>query len=544
MVTVVFGLVFCSASNLRPAHLAAVSFQPSDSVVGLAQMLNLIAESRARHAASSSGDARQVRPRVDPASTAAVRNESAVGVLLRRAAGITQVTVGVPQLERALQQDGALQPSDFLGISPYEAQEIWTPFRDVPLSFVEAFVGLCKNVTPDSVGNDVPLSAVPPPRNVQPQAQAVAPLVRADAPAPLRREAAAARAALRLCAAARASGQVPLPDVLADAILALAKADVDLFTMPPRPPRQELVHSHSGGGLEAMAEQATWLEFCGWRASARGYSSAVRLYGRVAALSAARAWPPTPSVLDIYVGIFRSAATLSRYLSHLRTVLLWLRCPLGPLADTARVVRGAEKAGRALRRPRVRATAAQTKALAKWCTTFGFEDVGASWVVARHFCLRYGEVLQIGLAAAPVSISIGSGGRKEAVITYMRRKCYAEPVQVARRCVCQLQGKALCGVCVLVSRHSQHEGALFPGVTYSESLATLKVAAQACGIADAASWGTHAFRRGWATECLQANGPTALFYSGGWRGLTAFAYASARARGDLAAAEFLVDHAE
>ena len=125
-----------------------------------------------------------------------------------------------------------------------------------------------------------------------------------------------------------------------------------------------------------MAEQATWLEFCGWRASARGYSSAVRLYGRVAALSAARAWPPTLSVLDIYVGIFRSAATLSRYLSHLRTVLLWLRCPLCPLADAARVVRGAEKAGRALRRPRVRATAAQTKALAKCCATFGFEDVG------------------------------------------------------------------------------------------------------------------------------------------------------------------------
>eukprot|EP00959_Pyramimonas_sp_CCMP1952_P374478 7842473-Pyramimonas_sp.AAC.1 len=62
-----------------------------------------------------------------------------------------------------------------------------------------------------------------------------------------------------------------------------------------------------------MAEQAVWLEFCGWKASARGYSSAVRLYGRVALLCAVAAWPPTHAIIDVYVGLFRSAATLARY---------------------------------------------------------------------------------------------------------------------------------------------------------------------------------------------------------------------------------------
>ena len=55
-------------------------------------------------------------------------------------------------------------------------------------------------------------------------------------------------------------------------------------------------------------------------------------------------------------------------------------------------------------------------------------------------------------------------------------------------------------------------------------------------------WGTHAFRRGWADEALRAGGPTALFYSGGWRGVAAFGYVAAQSRGAIAAAEWLVDH--
>ena len=390
-------------------------------------MLNFIQQSRAR-AADASSALRDVRPRVTAGAAGAALSE--VGHLLQRAGGIAQVNLPFSLIERNLEVEGGVYPSDFLGTTPDEARELWSSLSQAPLPFVEAFLKLCSN---HSVRKVEPLGrprAEPGDEAASqgPQAQqATAP---SPGPASTARGSPAAgaategRAALRLCAAARAAGQVPAPDVLADAILVLAKAGEDMFTRPVRLPAQEV--SLRGPGridVEAMAEQAVWLEFCGWKASARGYSSAVRLYGRMASHCASAPWPPTPALVDAYVTLFRSAGTLARYISHLRTVLLWLRCPLGPLADTARVVRGAEKAGRAFRRPRVRATASETRALAKWCSRFGFADVGASWVVARHFCLRYGEVLQIGSSAAPVSIVAGEGARKEVVITYVHRKC-------------------------------------------------------------------------------------------------------------------------
>ena len=104
-----------------------------------------------------------------------------------------------------------------------------------------------------------------------------------------------------------------------------------------------------------------------------------------------------------------------------------------------------------------------------------------------------------------------------------------------------MHGPLLCGVCALLPAIQAKEPP-FQQISYAESLASLKLAAAACGLRSPHAWGTHAFRRGWASDALKAGGPTALFYSGGWRGLTAFAYASARARGALQAAEFLVEH--
>ena len=87
-------------------------------------------------------------------------------------------------------------------------------------------------------------------------------------------------------------------------------------------------------------------------------------------------------------------------------------------------------------------------------------------------------------------------------------------------------------------------GLLFPDLTYTQGLAFLKVAAQALAFPNTQSWSTHAFRRGWAQEALQAGGPTALFYNSGWRGVAAFAYTSAKARGALAAAEWLIEFSD
>ena len=84
----------------------------------------------------------------------------------------------------------------------------------------------------------------------------------------------------------------------------------------------------------------------------------------------------------------------------------------------------------------------------------------------------------------------------------------------------------------------------FAHISYSEALAFLKAAATALGFPEARHWGTHAFRRGFANDALRAGGPSALFWSGGWRGLAAFGYATARSRGEVAAAEWLASYSD
>ena len=72
----------------------------------------------------------------------------------------------------------------------------------------------------------------------------------------------------------------------------------------------------------------------------------------------------------------------------------------------------------------------------------------------------------------------------------------------------------------------------------------LKACASVASLPKPASWGTHAFRRGWADDVLKVGGPGALFFSGGWRGVAAFGYAQARTRNAMLAAEFCVDHSD
>ena len=75
-------------------------------------------------------------------------------------------------------------------------------------------------------------------------------------------------------------------------------------------------------------------------------------------------------------------------------------------------------------------------------------------------------------------------------------------------------------------------------------LALVKAAASIIGINEPMAWGTHVFRRGWADEALQAGGPSALFFSGGWKGVAAFGYVQAKSKGALQAAEWLVEFSD
>ena len=133
-------------------------------------------------------------------------------------------------------------------------------------------------------------------------------------------------------------------------------------------------------------------------------------------------------------------------------------------------------------------------------------------------------------------------GRDTVTYILADRKMQLEPVEVVRSCICQLQGKRLCGVCVVKRRWN--DGPLFPDITYREALAFLKLSATHLGLEHGASWGTHAFRRGWANEALQEGGPKALYYSGGWKGVAALGYADDQSRGALAAAEWVIDFSD
>jgi len=247
-------------------------------------------------------------------------------------------------------------------------------------------------------------------------------------------------------------------------------------------------------------------------------------------------------VLNTFVGLFRNGNTLQRYLSHVRSVLCLLHAPLGAIEDTQRLSRGAMKVTKdEFRREKIRATAEETRRIRRWCSEAGYPLLASSWAIARQFCLRYSELLHLGTSA--VSFVFSGEGRKTRAIRFTRRKAYNEPCETTRRCICHLQGRLLCGVCALSSL-GEEAPAPFAGVQYADALAVLKLAAAALQLRSAAAWGTHAFRRGFADEALQQGGPAALFFSGGWKGVAAFGYASAQTRGAVAAAEWLVDHSD
>ena len=131
-------------------------------------------------------------------------------------------------------------------------------------------------------------------------------------------------------------------------------------------------------------------------------------------------------------------------------------------------------------------------------------------------------------------------GEKRAGILFAARKHNRDPEEIWRKCVCVAQGKRLCGVCVLHRRWRRAGEALFPEVVYDDTLAFVKLGAAALRFPRAAQWGTHAFRRGRADEVLRTQGPAALMTLGGWRGVAAFAYASARTRSEVVAAEEMI----
>ena len=141
-------------------------------------------------------------------------------------------------------------------------------------------------------------------------------------------------------------------------------------------------------------------------------------------------------------------------MSHIRSVLHWMRAPLGVMEDTECLIRGSIKLTMpSVRRYKARASAQDTRLLIAYARR-DLErcDVADSWAIARQFCLRYGKELvplEWEGSHSQVLCSTAADGRAEVSITLFQRKLQQQPVEIVRRCICTLQGRALCGVCAL-----------------------------------------------------------------------------------------------
>ena len=308
----------------------------------------------------------------------------------------------VAALIAALAATGFQSPCDLDGLAVTEAQSIIPPLKACALGFVEKLLEHCHNFTrrQRSREADVPRESY---RKQEGQVETAPPKAGGCAASPAADARARAGAlALQLLCSARGAQIIPAPRDLAAAITALGRLDAFPGSVATDRPMVEAKRARLTGASSAEYEQhAMWVEFAGWRKSAPQYASAVRLWGEAAAAAGRECWPPPPAVLHVFIRFFRNGSSLQRYVSHIRSVCRWLQIPLGALEDTERLMRGAEKLTPAsARRAKVRATGVETRRLHEWTKAAGYPVLVESWVVARHFCFRYGRTYGDGVAGS------------------------------------------------------------------------------------------------------------------------------------------------
>ena len=155
-----------------------------------------------------------------------------------------------------------------------------------------------------------------------------------------------------------------------------------------------------------------------WRVIVAQYASAIQLWSRAAELCGLDPWPPSRGVLDAYAFFFKHGPSLSRYLSHIRSALRLLEAPVGVLAETTKIICGAMIYAKGVRfKPR--ADAEQTSTLMNCARKdFGRSDIADNWLVARHFCLRYGaEVVPMQTAGNHSAVHVAEEKEALPVVT-------------------------------------------------------------------------------------------------------------------------------
>ena len=509
-------------------------------------MLEFLAAKRSTAGASGSSASAEAVP-----SHSAPRDEQLASTPLSGPGWLGDVMLRVPEaacptdlagLRRQLEHGGATGRADFAGLQLDELRVVWpclAGLSDIFLAELARPQGTstrtARRSTEQAAGGGAEVPA---------------------GPLPCRRDANTRRAVCALASLAAARTQ-PLeldPTKLAELIVSLAKVPPESVHaelqrrrgIPEGAPWERAASWNIKDAISGQAEaqcELVWREFQSWQKSALKYVSPVRLWGAMAVKMQCAPWPPSDCVLGAFAVAVQHGPTLMKYCSQIRSVLRLVRIPLGSLDDTSLLARGAAKSAKQSRFC-PRASAKQTRALANHFRRLGDPEVADSFVVARHFCLRYGSELvplhSNNSHSKVVFRQIGS--RWEATVHLHHRKMYRQSVEVIRRCICELQTPDLCGVCAL--RRQPEEGRKFPSITYSSALAILKTGCLALNFERAAEWGTHAFRRGWADEVLAQGGVPAMFHTGGWRGLAAFGYASARTRAAIQAAEWIIEYSD
>jgi len=457
---------------------------------------------------------------------------------------------------------GATHYEDFAGLSPSEAVVVWTPLASLSPEFLNHLWAVLSIMTKTPHPLSLPS---PTPPNL---AHRVLPFAGTSCTHAVKRgrssEAGDTVVAQFLCSMqllreARRLRVPPLPRLFAGCLRTLSRLPENALDRRWQllagcsPPELPAARASWLQGLQlnpadledVLLDDTLWRCFCSWRRSGLQYAVAVELWGRAAGTCVCAPWPPSATVLGAFASFFRNGLSLRKYLSHVRIAVRLVLGNVGILAETEGLVRGSIKATPpGAHRYRSRASAINTRHLVQHARdVLDRPDLADSWVVARHFCLRYAaEAIPLEGQGDHSEVRLDEGVPLQVTIILKHRKMHSAPVAVVRRCICKLQGRSLCGVCILRRRWCISR--IFPLIVYADALGLLKVSAEECGLERAMEWGTHCFRRGWADEALKAGGPCALFYSGGWRGIAAFGYVAAQSRGALAAAEWLVDHSD
>ena len=137
--------------------------------------------------------------------------------------------------------------------------------------------------------------------------------------------------------------------------------------------------------------------------------------------------------------LFTRMRSSSRSLSYIRSALRLLEAPVGVLAETTEIIRGAMRlSGGSVRfKPRADAEHKSVNCARK---NFGRSDIADNWLITRHFCFKC--VQKCAHAGSGKSLSKARRGKGACTPSgYVNSvpSRSTSPLTVGRRCICRLQ---------------------------------------------------------------------------------------------------------